>query len=152
MIDNVYRVALFGHRIFDGHKVLDTRLFDILADLMKDKPFVEIYIGRNGEFDLYAASVVKRVQRSVSCDNNELICVLPYASKSIEYLDNYYDSIRVYEMMDIHPKRAITERNRRMVEMCDLVICYVEKERGGAYQAMKYAQKLNKKTINLAEC
>ena len=150
MIDNVYRVALFGHRIFDGHEVLDSRLFDILSDLMRNKHFVEIYIGRNGEFDLYAASVVKRVQRLLSDNNSELICVLPYVNKSIEYLEDYYDSVRVFEMENLHPKRMISERNRRMVEMCELVICYVNKTSGGAYQAMRYARKLNKEIINLA--
>ena len=31
------------------------------------------------------------------------------------------------------------------------VIVYVKKSRGGAYEAMRYAEKLNKKVINLAE-
>ncbi|MBE6646325.1 MAG: DUF1273 domain-containing protein, partial [Ruminococcaceae bacterium] len=46
-----------------------------------------------------------------------------------------------------HPKCAITKRNRWMVEACDLFICYVEREDGGAYTAMKYAKKLEKKVI-----
>ena len=37
-----------------------------------------------------------------------------------------------------------------MVEQADLFVCYVEREEGGAYTAMKYAKKLEKKVINLA--
>lgn len=31
-----------------------------------------------------------------------------------------------------------------MIEQSDLVIIYVERDRGGAYTALKYAKKLNK--------
>lgn len=36
-----------------------------------------------------------------------------------------------------------------MIEQSDLVIVHVKHNKGGAYTAMKYAQKMNKKTINL---
>ena len=51
----------------------------------------------------------------------------------------------------VHRKGAITKRNRWMVEQADIFICYVEKEEGGAYAALEYAQKLNKQIINLAD-
>jgi len=38
-----------------------------------------------------------------------------------------------------------------MVEQADLVIVFVEKENGGAYTAMKYAENLNRCITNLAE-
>ncbi len=48
-----------------------------------------------------------------------------------------------------HPKSAITLKNRWMIEQSDLVIVYVERDKGGAYAAMKYAENLDKKRINL---
>ena len=36
-----------------------------------------------------------------------------------------------------------------MVDRADLLICYVEKESGGAYQTMQYALKTGKKVINI---
>jgi len=41
-------------------------------------------------------------------------------------------------------------RNREMVERADLIICYIEHNRGGAYQAIQYAEKRGKTIINLA--
>ena len=150
-IDDTYRVALFGHREFDGHRVLDNKLFSILKDLIRIKPFVEIYIGRNGEFDVYAASVVRRVRKDTGKSNSEFICVLPYDNKDAEFYEAYYDKVLIPECLEkIHPKSAITKRNRWIVERADLVICYVEREKGGAYAALKYAKSLGKKTINLA--
>ena len=151
-VDITYRIVLFGHRDFDGHKTLDERLYPLLCDLILNNPFVEIYVGRNGEFDVFAASVVKRVQRKLGKDNNELSCVLPYHTKDTEHLEHYYDRIIIPEcVVGSHPKSAITKRNRWMVEQADLFICYLERDNGGAYSAMKYAKKLNKRIINLSD-
>lgn len=150
-LDQTYRVVLFGHRDFDGHRKIEERLYQLLKDLIRTKPFVEIYIGRNGEFDIYVATIVKRVQAAMGKDNNEFICVLPYPEKDIEYYDDYYDNVMIPECIgNTHPKGAITKRNRWMVEQADLFICYVEREEGGAYAALKYARKLEKEIVNLA--
>ena len=150
-INDIYRVVLFGHRYFEGHRVLDKKLYPLIGDLIRTKSFLEIYIGRNGEFDIYAASIVKRVQNALGKDNNELICVLPYTEKDIEYYEKYYDSVIIPDCVwKSHPKGSITKRNRWMVEQADLFICYVEREEGGAYTALKYAKKLQKQIINLA--
>jgi len=151
-IDNTYKVVLFGHRNFCGHRILDEYLYPLLGDLLSTKPFVEIYIGRNGEFDIYAATIVKRVKKAFGTPNNEFICVLPYPIKDMEYYEDYYDSVMIPECVEkAHPKGAIAKRNKWMVEQADLFICYVEAEEGGAYNALKYAKKLKKQIINLAE-
>ena len=36
-----------------------------------------------------------------------------------------------------------------MVEQSNLVIAFVEREKGGAYEAVKYAKKLKKSIINI---
>ena len=78
--------------------------------------------------------------------------VLPYMNKDIAYYEQYYDSILIPACLSrIHPKGAITKRNRWMVEECDLLVCYVEHESGGAYAALQYARKMGKEIINLAE-
>ena len=149
---NTYRVVLFGHRDFNGHNKIDEELYPLIKSLIQTKPFVEIYIGRNGEFDVYAASVIKRVRNATGTESSELICVLPYHERDIEYYEKYYGTVIIPECVgQVHPKSAIKKRNRWMVELADLVICYVEQESGGAYAALKYAQSLGKKIINLAK-
>ena len=151
-MDEIYRVSLFGHREIYDLRAIEEKLYPILAKLLRTKPFVELRIGRNGEFDEYAASVIKRVQKEVGKDNNALILVLPYTVKDMEYYEAYYDEMMISESIGkAHPKQAITLRNRWLVETADLVIVYVERESGGAYTAMRYAEKLNKTIINLAE-
>lgn len=147
-----YRVALFGHRELHRYKALEEKLCPLLEALIKTKPFVEFYMGRNGEFDIFAASVVKRAQKSFGNENSELTLVLPYPEKNMEYYEKYYDRIILPDCLQgVHPKGAITKRNRWMAETCDLLICYVEHESGGAYAAMKYAMRIGKTVINLAK-
>ena len=42
--DNTYRVVLFGHRDFSGHRTLDEKLYPLLKDIIRTKNFIEIYI------------------------------------------------------------------------------------------------------------
>ena len=149
---NVFTVSLFGHREMDDLRQLDDQLSPIIKEIIRIKPYVTLLIGRNGDFDIYAATVVKRVQKAMGKENNELICVLPYSQKDIEYYEKYYDSVIIPECIGrTHPKGAITKRNRWMVEQADLFLCYIERKNGGAYTALQYAKKLKKSIINLAQ-
>ena len=70
----------------------------------------------------------------------------------VGYYEKYYDSIVIPDTLyKIHPKSIITFRNRWMIERSDLIITYVNHRSGGAYTAMKYAEKLNKRVINLTK-
>lgn len=150
-MDEIFRVALFGHRYLDSLRIIEDRLTPIIKDLIWKKQFVEFYIGRNGEFDEFAASVIKRVRKDVDLSNTALILVLPYNSVKIEDYEKYYDEITIPDVLwKMHPKGAIKAKNRWMVEQADLVIGYVEREEGGAYTALKYAKQLEKEIINIA--
>ena len=149
---DVYRVAFFGHRRIYNIREIEEKLVPILNELILTKEYVEFYIGRNGDFDEFVASVIKRVQKQLDRDNNVMILTLPYTVKDIEYYENYYDEIVIPDAIGkAHPKAAITLRNRWMVDTADLVIAYIEHEEGGAYAAVKYAKKGNKKVINLID-
>jgi len=147
---NDYTVSLFGHRNVDDLRLLDTLLMPLITELIKTKSYVTFLIGRNGEFDEYAASLIKRVQKTVGKENNELNLVLPYSVAKIAYYEGYYDNIIIPQTLHkAHPKAAIKLKNHWMVEQSDLVIVYVERDNGGAYDAMKYAEKNNIPIVNL---
>ena len=148
---DIYRVAFFGHRRIYNIREIEEKLVPILKELILTKEYVEFYIGRNGDFDEFVASVIKRVQKQLDRDNNVMILTLPYTVKDIEYYADYYDEIVIPDAIGrAHPKAAITLRNRWMVDTADLVIAYIEHEEGGAYAAVKYAIKHNKSVINIS--
>ena len=146
-----YTVSLFGHRRLNDPQKIDKSLSPIIEDLLCKKAYVEFLIGRNGEFDEYAASLIKSIQKKTDRQNSDLTLVLPYTVADLMYYEAYYDSIIQPESFaKVHPKKAITLRNRWMVEQSHLMIVNVEHSKGGAYDAMKYANRLNKNIVNLA--
>ncbi len=147
----IFTVSFFGHRDIYDYRKIDKILPPIIKELLRTKYYVAFLVGRNGDFDIYVASIVKQVQNELGKENSDLTLVLPYNVKDIEYYENYYDGILIpAELHKAHPKAAITLKNRYMVESSDLVIVNVERESGGAYTAMKYAEKLKKEVINIA--
>lgn len=155
MLDT-YTVTFIGHRYIDNMFRIESRLEDIIRDLIQEHEYVEFLVGRDGEFDQIVSSTVLRVKRQVGNKNSALVWVMPYPraeyENNAESFDNYYDEIEVCEESSrAHFKGAIQIRNRHMVDRASLLICYVEHESGGAYQTLQYAKKQEKKIINLAE-
>lgn len=143
-------VSLFGHRQIEDWRQLDDQFTRLIKKLLQTKTYVSFLIGRNGEFDEYAASMIKTVQRETGKENSDITLVLPYTVANMEYYESYYDSIVIPDCVyRAHPKTAITQRNRWMIEQADLVIIYIERNNGGAYSAWKYAKKQDKQIICL---
>ena len=87
-----YRVSLIGHRyIEDCH--LQDRVEVIVRELIDTHEYVEFMIGRNGDFDLMAASAIKTVQKNHRDDNSSLSLVIPYPVADMEYYEDYYNDI-----------------------------------------------------------
>lgn len=118
-------------------------------DLKREKVRI-VPISNIEDFPDHAATLVKRVQKDYDDYHAiEFNLVLPYPKKDMEDFEKYYDRVDI--PISAHPKLAITKRNEWMVEQADLVICYIERESGGAYKAVQYAKKLDKEIINLAD-
>ena len=148
---DIFRVSFIGHREVEKLALVENRVEEIVRDLIKTKEYVEFYMGRNGEFDTSAASVVKRVQNILGKENSSLSLVLAYHVKDEEYYEKYYDEILMPLDSSTHFKSAITKRNQWMIDNSDLLIAYVNKDFGGAYNTLKYAEKKGVNIINVAD-
>lgn len=153
---NIYTVSFFGHRYVEHGSEIKNRLDKLLHDLITQREYVDFLIGRDGDFDLLASSAIKRAIRNYSYGNTHFTLVLPYMKA--EYRDNeksyleYYDEIEICsESAEAHPKSAIQVRNRNIVDRSDLVVCCIQYKKGGAYKTIQYAEKQDKKIVNLAE-
>ena len=151
-----FTVCLFGHRRIDEPAVAEERLRAVIEEIIDTHKCVEFLVGREGEFDLLASSLIKDIKRRKECSDCSLTLVMPYMKA--EFLNNqqgyedYYNSVELCEESSAtHPKSAIKVRNRCMVDRSDLCIFYVKTRSGGAYQTMKYARSRDKNVINLGE-
>lgn len=148
-------VSLFGHRIIDDYQTVEQKLYELLRIIMsRGDREVEFLVGRNGDFDLISTSVIRRLKKEMNTDSVFLTLVLPYETAELrnnaEAFENYYDSIEISEASaDRNFKYAIVARNRDMVDRSDMVVVYVKNQSGGAYQSLRYAEKNEKRIINL---
>ncbi len=146
-----YRVAFVGHReIEGGFWTQEEILRSVVQVILEKHEYVEFFVGRNGVFDLLAAAIVRGEQRKQETPKCKLILVLPYMMKDCEYYKKYYDEIYFpLEKEKVHFKRAISKRNEWLVDRCDLIIAYVLRESGGAYNTLKYAKKKGVHIVNI---
>ena len=152
----IFTVAFFGHRYIDDMNRVERRLSEFVRDLLGRKESVEFLVGRNGEFDQLVSSSVRIAKREIRDDNNSLTLVLPYPTAEClsnqESFEAYYDAIELCEESNkMHFKGAIQKRNQCMIDRADLIVVYVNHLSGGAYQAMRYAERKGKRILNLAE-
>ncbi len=153
---NIYTVSLFGHRSLLNPLSAEEHLEREVYKILKSHSYVNFLIGRTGEFDLMAALTVRRVMKSYRRFNCSLILVLPYENKSVEQnrnnFLNLYDEIEICpQSADSYYKSAFQIRNQNMIDRSNLVLCCIEHESGGAYQAVLYAGRQQCGIINLAE-
>jgi hypothetical protein len=66
------------------------------------------------------------------------------------YVKEMYDSIIYPEIEDKPLRFAIVYRDRYIVENSDVIISFVQHKSGGAYKAVRYAEKIGKAVKNLA--
>lgn len=148
----VYRICFCGHRKIYGYRDLEEKLEELAKKAIREHDFVEFYLGRNGDFDISAASAVKRAQKSLGNDNSSLILVQPYKMRDDSLYESFYDEIIYPVDKSTYFKQAITLRNRWMIENSDLLICFcLDKNNGGASSTLKYATNIGIKIINIAE-
>ena len=137
--------SFFGHReVFnDLRKELDAAIEQAICEY----GITTFYVGDRGEFDRQAASAVRAAKHRRS--QIKLVLVLPYFTNKLnEYKELYeqaYDEIIIpSELAGVHPKSAITKRNRWMVDRSEVIICYIHRDFGGAFDTVKYAKKKEK--------
>ena len=110
------------------------------------------YTGAMGDFDRLFVDAVRQAKHN--CFDIKLLCVMPYMTNSInknkDYLYSVYDDIIIpTELMGIHYKSAIKKRNQWIIDQSDTVIIYSLRTFGGAYDAMKYAEKTGKTILQI---
>ena len=150
----LYTVSLFGHRHIENTVEAQFKLEKTISAILSKYEYTDFLVGRNGDFDILAASVIKRTKGALDAANASLILVLPYVTA--EYRHNqdlllaYYNDVEIFHRAG-HYKSAIVRRNHDMIDRSDAVIGCVSHPCGGAYQAIQYAKKRGKTVINLSE-
>lgn len=139
-------VTFFGHK--DTPKEIEPTLRATLVDLIENHGATEFYVGINGNFDTMVRRQLENLSQTYPITYNVVLAYLP--TKKSEY-DDYTNTIYP-EGIETSPKRfAISYRNKWMVEQSDIVITYVARTYGGAWQFKALAERQGKMVIELSE-
>ncbi len=147
--------TFFGHREVYQSGIAAQLEVEIEKLLQTDGEFTFLS-GGMGQFDTMGADAVRAAKRRHTEKRITLALVLPYPSNKLntdkEYYRFYYDQIIIpEEVVTAHYKAAIPLRNRWMADQADTVIAYLCRDFGGAFAAVRYAQRQGKPVINLAK-
>ena len=152
---DTFTVSFFGHRYIDNPFPIEKALEELIGSMLQSKEYVEFLVGRNGDFDQLVSSTIRRCKREIRDDNSAHVWMLPYVTADYrDYEDDYrayYDEIEVFSSAGSHYKAAFQARNRSMVDRSHLVVFFVERKEGGAYQTMRHTIQQGKDYINLAD-
>ena len=142
----------FGHRVLLMY--IEKPLRETLERLMEERGVRVFYTGGMGEFDEMFTRTVWSMKRE--CPSLRLVLVMPYLTARLNvnkaFYEAQYDEILIPAELDgVHPKAAIGLRNRWMVDRSDIVIAALNRDFGGAAEAVRYAEKRGKEVVRIAE-
>lgn len=137
--------TFFGHR--DCPDSVLPQLRNTLERLIIDYGVDMFYVGNQGQYD----ALVRKELRSLSEKYPKIhyAVVLAYMPGEKECGESFADTMLPEGIESVHPKYAISWRNRWMLAHADFVIAYVTHSWGGAARYVKSAITQHKQVLNL---
>lgn len=154
----LHRACFTGHRPHKLHQpesvviaALEAKIREAIAD-----GFVTFISGMAWGVDIWAAEIVLRLK--AEGHPIHLIAAVPYEGFEKSWDDDWkqrYHAVLsaadfVKYICDHYHRGCFQVRNEWMVERADLILCCIERKKGGAWQTVRYAMKQGKDVINLA--
>ena len=137
--------TFFGHR--DCSETIKPKLREVLVDLITNHGVDMFYVGHQGQFDAYVHSELKKLKQEYPQINYAV--VLAYMPGQRTEYDDYSDTMLPEGIEVVHPRYAISWRNKWMLDQSDYVVTYITHTWGGAYQYARKAIGQGKNVINL---
>ena len=106
------------------------------------------YVGQQGSFDSMVRSVLKELV-SLYPHINYAVVLERIPPKRDEFdIRDYFDTMLPEGIETVHPRFAISWRNKWMIKQSDYVVTYITHSWGGAAQFAELAERQRKTMIN----
>ena len=139
--------TFFGHR--DCPSSIKSKLRKVLTDLIESHAVDMFYVSQQGSFDSMVRSVLKELV-SLYPHINYAVVLERIPPKRDEFdIRDYSDTMLPEGIETVHPRFAISWRNKWMIKQSDYVVTYVTHSWGGAAQFAELAEKQKKTVINV---
>ena len=133
--------TFFGHR--DSPKEIEPALRLTLIDLIENKNATVFYVGNHGNFDAMVRHQLEDLSKTYPIKYYVVLAYMPGKN------DNPDEHSILPEGIESVPRRfAINYRNKWMLTNSDIVVTYVTRPFGGAWEFKQMAEKRGKYIIN----
>lgn len=136
----------FGHR--DCPHTIKGILRATVVELIEKEKVKTFLVGSQGRFDSLALQVLKELK--IEFPYIRYAVVLAYL-KHANTCAADVETVFPEGLEMVHPKFAISARNKWMVEQADFVVAFVEHRFGGAFQFVELAKRKGKRIIHLTQ-
>lgn len=149
------KCAFFGHRNIEINEDLEYRLNEEISNLITNGCDC-FYFGGLGEFDNLCWQLVTK-SKAFHPEIRRIFCLYNprhlQKNKRPKFLkDEDYEQFIYFDLKFDYWYSRIYFRNCEIIKQSDFVVFYAfENENSGAYKTYKFALKLKKKCINLAQ-
>ena len=135
-------ITFFGHR--DTPKEIEPTLRSALIDLIENKNVDVFYVGNHGYFDAMVRHQLEDLSKTYPIKYNVVLAYMPGKN------DTPVEHSILPEGIETVPRRfAINYRNKWMLNKSDIVITYVARNFGGAWEFKELARRLGKTIVNI---
>lgn len=154
-MEKEFKCAFSGHRIIKITSELQSVLRSRLEKLINEGTTVFINGGALG-FDMLCAFEIIKLKKEYPIKLKMIIPCKDQMEKWTENQKKMYDEIiysadEVVYMKEKYEPGCMQSRNRAMVEECDTLISYCNRNSGGTFYTVNYAKKLGKEIIEITD-
>lgn len=138
---------------FFGHKEVPSGLDKLLASTLTEliaEGVDSFLVGNQGGFDSTVLHLLRKLKEKYPHISYHVVLAYMPGKKEEYSLYTPMETLYPEGMESIHPRFAISRRNKWMVQESDVVVTYITHSWGGAAQFAELAERKHKKVINIA--
>lgn len=139
--------CFFGHK--DAPSSIYPKLEEVVEKLITENKVSSFLVGNQGHFDGMVLEVLRKAKNKHPHINYNVVLAYMPGEKEEWNPYNYGETMLPEGIEGIHPKYAISWRNKWMVNESDIVVAYITHSWGGAAKYVEMATKRGKNVINL---
>lgn len=130
--------TFFGHH--DCPSTIKPKLREVLVDLIEHHNVDTFYVGRQGMFDSIVHAVLRELTQLYPHIRYSVVLERVPERKNGFDLNDYSDTMLPEGIESVHPRYAISWRNRWMMKQAEYVVTYVTHSWGGAAKFAEIAR------------
>ena len=119
----------------------------VIRYLVKDHAVTMFYVGNNGHYDALVRQSLREFKLAYpQVGYAVVLAYMPKEKKEYDFTD-YSDTMFPEGIETVHPRFAISWRNKWMLKQSQYVVTYITHSWGGAAQFAEMAEKQKKKNL-----